>query len=64
MEQPIVPPATIRYAATMLEAGVSVELHSYAGTFHGSAFVTTAEPTRRNNDEIVAILSRRLAKHA
>ena len=52
----------IRYAAAMLEAGISVELHSYAGTFHGSAFFPEAEPTRRNNDEIVAILSRRLAR--
>ncbi len=50
----------IRYAAAMLEAGVSVELHSYAGTFHGSAFVPEAEPTRRNNEEIVQILRRRL----
>lgn len=49
----------IRYAARLLEAGVSVELHSYAGTFHGSAFVP-AEPTRRNNEEVVAILKRRL----
>ncbi|MEZ4333193.1 MAG: alpha/beta hydrolase [Myxococcota bacterium] len=51
----------IRYAASMLEAGVSVELHSYAGTFHGSAFVTEAEPSKRNAEEIVAILARRLA---
>jgi acetyl esterase/lipase len=50
----------IRYAAAMLEAGVSVELHSYAGTFHGSAFLPQAEPTRRNNEEIVTILRRRL----
>jgi len=50
----------IRYAMGMLEAGVSVELHSYAGTFHGSAFLPQAEPTRRNTEEIVTILSRRL----
>lgn len=50
----------IHYALTLLEAGVSVELHSYAGTFHGSAFLPQAEPTRRNNEEIVAILRRRL----
>jgi len=51
----------IRYAAAMLEAGVSVELHSYAGTFHGSSFMPDAEPTRRNNEEIVTLLRRRLA---
>jgi len=54
----------IRYALTLLEAGVSVELHNYAGTFHGSAFLPQAEPTRRNNDEIVAILRRRLGSPA
>lgn len=50
----------IRYALGMLQAGVSVELHSYAGTFHGSAFLAEAEPTQRNNEEIVQILRRRL----
>ncbi len=50
----------IRYALGMLQAGVSVELHNYAGTFHGSAFLTDAEPTRRNNEEIIRILRRRL----
>lgn len=50
----------IRYAMTMLEAGVSVELHNYAGTFHGSAFIPEAEPTRRNNAEVVTLLRRRL----
>ncbi len=50
----------LRYAMGMLEAGVSVELHNYAGTFHGSAFVPGAEPSRRNAEEIVAILRRRL----
>jgi acetyl esterase len=50
----------IRYAARMLEAGISVELHSYAGTFHGSAFLPEAEPTRRNTEEIVQILRKRL----
>ena len=52
----------IRYALTLLEAGVSVELHSYAGTFHGSAFLPQAEPTRRNNEEIVTILRRKIAR--
>jgi acetyl esterase len=52
----------IRYGMGMLEAGVSVELHNYAGTFHGSAFLPDAEPTRRNSEEIVAILKRRLRR--
>jgi len=50
----------LRYAMGMLAAGVSVELHNYAGTFHGSAFLPEAEPTRRNTEEIVQILRRRL----
>ncbi len=50
----------LRYGMGMLQAGVSVEIHNYAGTFHGSAFVTTAEPSRRNTQEIVTILNRRL----
>ena len=32
----------IMYALRLLQAGVSVELHQFAGTFHGSAMVTTA----------------------
>ncbi len=50
----------LRYAMGMLEAGVSVELHNYAGTFHGSAFLPQAEPTKRNTLEIIQILKRRL----
>ena len=50
----------LRYGMKLLEAGISVELHSYAGTFHGSAFLPEAEPTRRNTDEILGILTRRL----
>jgi len=50
----------LRYGLGLLEAGVSVELHNYAGTFHGSAFLPDAEPTRRNTGEIVSILKRRL----
>lgn len=48
------------YGMRLLQAGISVELHNYAGTFHGSAFLPTAEPSRRNTSEIVTILTRRL----
>jgi len=50
----------ILYALGMLEAGVSVELHSYAGTFHGSGMVPNAEPSLRNAAEITGLLRRRL----
>jgi acetyl esterase len=50
----------IEYALRLLRAGVSVELHSYARTFHGSGLMPNAEPSVRNHDEVVRILRRRL----
>jgi acetyl esterase len=51
----------ILYALALLGAGVPCELHSFPGTFHGSSLVTTAEISRRANDEMFAVLRRRLA---
>ena len=51
----------ILYALGLLAAGVSCELHSFPGTFHGSSIVTGAEVSRRANDEMVAVLRRRLS---
>lgn len=51
----------IEYALRMLQAGVPVELHSYPGTFHGSALVATAEVSRRNAREVLEALGRALA---
>jgi len=49
----------ISYAARMLEAGVSVELHHFAGTFHGfDAAAPQAEATRRALREQGAALRR------
>jgi acetyl esterase/lipase len=49
----------IIYAMRLLQAGVSTELHSYPGTFHGSgAFPVTV--TRRIADEILVVLRRAL----
>jgi acetyl esterase/lipase len=50
----------ILYALRMLEAGVSVELHSYPGTFHGSALIPVADVSRRSNAELMAVLRRGL----
>jgi acetyl esterase/lipase len=50
----------INYALKLLAAGVSVELHSFPGTFHGSAIVTTAEVTRREGAERLTVLRRAL----
>ena len=51
----------IHYALRLLEAGVSVELHSYPGTFHGSALVPEAAVSKRGAAEVLACLGRRLA---
>ena len=51
----------ILYALRMLQAGVSVELHQFPGTFHGSSVVAHAEVSRRQAAEQLAVLRRRLA---
>ncbi|MEH6582641.1 MAG: alpha/beta hydrolase [Halioglobus sp.] len=50
----------VLYALKLMQAGVSVELHSYPGTFHGSALVTTAEVSRREAEEMRVALRRGL----
>jgi acetyl esterase/lipase len=50
----------IHYALRLLEAGVSVELHSFPGTFHGSALVPFAEVSRRGAAEVLVALRRGL----
>ena len=50
----------ILYMLRLMEAGVSVELHSYPGTFHGSAMIPTAEVSRRSHAEVVDALRRGL----
>jgi acetyl esterase/lipase len=50
----------IAYASAMLQAGVSVELHQFPGTFHGSALVTGAAVSRRAAQEASVVLRRAL----
>lgn len=50
----------IAYASAMLQAGVSVELHQFPGTFHGSALVTGAAVSRRAAHEASVVLRRAL----
>ncbi len=50
----------IIYALRLMQAGVSVELHSFPGTFHGSALVTTAAVSKRSQREASLVLRRAL----
>jgi acetyl esterase/lipase len=51
----------IAYALAMLAAGVSVELHLFPGTFHGSALIQHAAISQREQAEAIAVLRRGLA---
>jgi acetyl esterase len=50
----------INYAVALMHAGVSVELHSYPGTFHGSSLVATAAVSMREARDTRAVLRRGL----
>ncbi len=52
----------ILYALRLLQAGVPVELHSYPGTFHGSALMPSAQVSQRNAKEVIEALRRALAQ--
>jgi acetyl esterase len=51
----------IEYAVRLLRSGVSVELHQWSGTFHGSQAILSAEISQRQNAEVFAALRRGLA---
>ncbi|MFI8518909.1 alpha/beta hydrolase [Streptomyces sp. NPDC085481] len=51
----------IDYALRLLRAGVSVELHQWPGTFHGSQAIVSADVSQRQNAELGAVLRRALA---
>lgn len=52
----------IAYALRLLQSGVSVELHQWAGTFHGSQALLPAEVSQRQIAELGAVLCRALAR--
>jgi acetyl esterase/lipase len=51
----------IDYACRLLQAGVSVELHQWPGTFHGSQAILSAEVSQRQIAELAAVLRRAVA---
>lgn len=51
----------IDYGLRMLRANVPVDLHQWAGTFHGSQAAVTATVSRRQIDELAAVLKHALA---
>jgi acetyl esterase/lipase len=50
----------IAYALGLLHAGVSVELHQFPGTFHGSGLVAGAAISKRANHEATVVMRRAL----
>ncbi|MCW2814446.1 MAG: Acetyl esterase/lipase [Nocardioides sp.] len=51
----------LTYAMRMLAAGVSVEVHSYPGTFHGVQIAQGTAVVERMDRELVEVLRRRLS---
>ncbi len=52
----------IGYAQRLLQDGVSVELHQWPGTFHGSQAILSAEVSQRQIAELGSALHRALAR--
>ncbi|WP_181774516.1 alpha/beta hydrolase [Amycolatopsis pittospori] len=52
----------IDYAVRLMQAGVSVELHQWPGTFHGSQAILSAEVSHRQIAELGGALRRALAE--
>ena len=51
----------LTYAMRLLEAGVSVEIHSFPGTFHGVQIAVGTQVVERMDRELLDVLRRRLA---
>jgi acetyl esterase/lipase len=51
----------VAYATALAQAGVSVELHLFPGTFHGSGQIAGAQVSKRGRQEMLACLRRALS---
>jgi acetyl esterase len=51
----------IDFAQRLLQAGVSVELHQWAGTFHGSQAIPSADVSQRQITDLGSVLRRALS---
>lgn len=51
----------VKYALKLMECGVPVELHTFPGTFHGSSMLSHAQVSKRQQQEMMAVLSRGLS---
>ena len=50
----------VEYALKLMRAGIPTELHSFPGTFHGSAMFKHAQISKRQSAEMFAVLNRAL----
>jgi acetyl esterase/lipase len=50
----------VQYALRLMQAGVTTELHSFPGTFHGSSLFSTTAISKRESTEMFAVLRRAL----
>lgn len=50
----------VEYALKLMRAGVATELHSFPGTFHGSALFSSTQISKRESTEMFAVLRRAL----
>ena len=50
----------VEYGLKLMQAGVTTELHSFPGTFHGSSLFSHTQVSKRESAEMYAVLRRAL----
>jgi len=50
----------VEYGLKLMQAGVTTELHSFPGTFHGSSLFSNTQVSKRESAEMYAVLRRAL----